>query len=184
MTLRWMVSLLFLSACERGLVVPDASGDAGVVWEDGGVIEAAGGCYRRQAGEKFILYFETDDPICAAVSFRRFDGGFAPAFRGGPWPQHYILYDDGGFGPAEPWADYEIDDARVGLCSMPYEQSDGRLNQAAARLEDFRATLTIEFQVGRAIGYQSEGSLAFFGKRYRFSTGPNGAGLADVCVGP
>ena len=130
------------------------------------------------------MYFETEDPLCAAVSFRRFDGGFEPVFGGGPWPQEYVLYNDGGVWPSEPWTDYEIDDARVGLCSLPFEQSDGQLNQAAAALEDFRATVTIHYQAGRALGYDTQGSVAFFGRRYWFSTIPDGAGLAEQCIGP
>ncbi len=134
-------------------------------------------------GSKFILVFDTDDKVlCAAVSFRRFDGGFSPMFSGGPWPQDYTFYD----GPwaAQPWYDYEIDEARVGLCSMPEEQADGRLNEAGAPLEDFHAThLTLDWQV-KPQAFHTQGTLSFFGRQYRFATEPSGAGLNVQCLGP
>lgn len=96
----------------------DAAVDAGSV-SDGGLIEATGGCFNDSGGRKFILYFE-NDAICAALSFRHRDAGFVP------------LFVDSTSGPE----DYEIDEAKVGLCSAPFEETSGRLNSAGAPIQD------------------------------------------------
>lgn len=158
--------LLLLSSCERDGASDAGLQDAGPAWEDGGEIEAAGGCFGTPDGRKFILYFETSDPLCAAVSFRRFDGGFAPLFAGG-WPE-----------------DFQIDDARVGLCAMRYEQADGSLNQEAAHLDDFRGVVTLGYQLGRPWVFNADGSLVMFGRQFWFLTPPEGAALISSCLGP
>ncbi len=142
--------------------------DAGPEYRDGGEIEATGGCYDRQGGRKFILYFETAG-LCSGVSFRRFDGGFEPLFaQSTTGPENYL-----------------IDDARVGLCSMPFEQADGQLNQNAARIDSFRGAVGwAGFQVGRPWTYSARGTIALFGSEFRFSTPVEGAGLSDPCREP
>lgn len=186
------LALLVFASCECIQPKPDASlDDAGLdagldggrVWEDGGEIDVAGGCTRVPEGSKFIVVFDTKDRVlCAAVSFRRFDGGFAPMFGGGPWPLEYKFYP--GEWAAEPYSDYEIDEARVGLCTTPEEQADGRLNEAGVPIEDFKATkLTIGWQVVPQT-VEAEGTIAFFGRQHRFSTSQSTAGMNERCRGP
>jgi len=154
-----------LAAC----VVPNSPVDSGVDGGlDAGPIEATGGCYDRQGGRKFILYFEAQG-FCAGVSFRRFDGGFEPLFaQATTAPENYL-----------------IDDARVAPCSMPFEQANGQLNQNAAPVDAFRGSIDwAGFQAGRPWTYLANGSIAFFGTEYFFATPDAGAGLIDPCREP
>jgi hypothetical protein len=165
-----VVSALSLCACPNAAQDSGTDGgvDAGTSYSDGGPIEPTGGCYDRQGGRKFILYFETAG-LCAGVSFRRFDGGFEPLFAETTTaPENYL-----------------IDDARVGLCSMPIEQANGQLNQNAARVDAFHGVVEWSgFQAGRPWTYSANGSIALFGSEYGFSTPAEGAGLIDPCREP
>ncbi len=146
----------------------DGGIDAGPSYADGGEIEATGGCYDRNGGRKFILYF-VGGGLCSRISFRRFDGGFDPLFAETVTaPENYL-----------------VDDARAGLCSMPFEQADGRLNQNAARVDSVRGVVAwAGYQAGRPWTYSAKGSLAFFGSEYWFSTPDVGSGLTDPCREP
>lgn len=163
-----LTAMLFACDCrshtEDAGVAPDGSADEEV--SDAGEIQAAGGCYGDR-GQKFILYFESTK-FCGAVSFRSRDAGSTPLFEG------QVVAPNG----------FVVDEARIGLCSMRYEQLDGRLNQAALPMEDFAATITWFIQAGRPLAYDAFGSLAVSNARYWFATPPEGTGLVDTCVGP
>jgi hypothetical protein len=108
-------------------------------------------------------------PWCIAVSFRPSDAGFS------------ALFSDTLTTPSP----YQVDDARVGLCTLDLEQVDGSLDSAAPRVEAMSGTIGFETVIqGIPLSWSGVGEMTVMGTRYSFRTREGGEGLVDPCRGP
>ena len=135
-------------------------------WVDAGQGDAWG-CYGRNL-DRFIAWFETRDgssPWCAAVQFKRQDGGFTP------------LFPD--FGSPE---DFEIVDARWAPTCGGLQLPDGSLNPTQTRpVHAFSGELRLQsFLMNRPFAYHIDGGMRI---AYRVVWFNQNASLSATCPG-
>jgi len=136
-------------------------------WVDGGQGDAWG-CYGRNL-DRLIVRMETRDRLdawCAAVLFKRVDGGM-PA-----------LFPEFGAPPG-----FQIVDARWKLSCGGLELPDGSLNQVGTRpVHEFSGGLVLQgFFMDRPQGYDIDAGIRLAYRRYWFS---QRGSLSETCAGP
>ncbi len=136
-------------------------------WVDGGLGDAWG-CYGASL-DRFIVRMETRDRLdawCAAVLFKRTDGG-VPA----PFPE---------FG-APPG--FQIVDARWALSCGNLELPSGELNRDGTRpVHEFSGGITLQgFVMDRPRGYDIDAGIRLAYRVYRLA---QRGSLSATCLGP